>query len=288
MHPKWQSLLLFACKVGDITEVLLQTNATLVTADTVKFLLSPEMKRVSLQVSLDGGSAKVNDLVRGKGAFKKALNGLILLANGGLKSRLNVNLTEFRHNFEEIPHLLEFLKNLGISRFTSSTLIKAGRAARSKKLMQPSASQYVEIVKLYNSNSGFKEIYEEMGNIAPIEWHKSMSKPSRKGCELFKKPYISAGLKLFPCVFLPVEKYGISLLNFGNISDALSAGIPLWAGLQKLSLSRALSLEGCQSCPGYHHCASGCMGRAMALKGEFMAEEDRCSLRKAIYCGTFS
>ena len=154
-------------------------------------------------------------------------------------------------------------------------------------LKLPDPKQYLEIVALYMSNSRFKKIYDEIGNIAAIEWHKGRGITGRKGCMLVKKPYISAELKLFPCVFLPVDKYAASLIEIHDINDVFPTYIPLWAELQKLSLKRAESLEECRACPGASHCASGCMGRAIALKGDPLSKEDRCSLRKAVYSGSF-
>jgi radical SAM protein with 4Fe4S-binding SPASM domain len=184
--------------------------------------------------------------------------------------------------------VLGLLKNLGFPSFTSSTLVKSGRAAVSKMLKLPAPKQYLDIIRLYNSNSRFKKIYDEIGNIAAIEWYKGRGNPGRKGCELVKKPYISSDLMLFPCIFLPVDKYAASLIKTNDINDVFSVYIPIWAELQKLSLRRVESLKKCRTCLGACHCASGCMGRAIALKGDPLSTEDRCSLRKAIYSGALS
>jgi radical SAM protein with 4Fe4S-binding SPASM domain len=285
LHPDWFSIARYSCGEQRIKEVCIQTNATLIDSHIIDLLLSPGMEKISVQVSLDGGTAKTNDIVRGEGTFKKALRGLRLLADSGLRTRVSINFTEFRHNYEEIPFVLGLLKNLGIPKFTSSTLVKSGRAAGSKMLKLPEPKQYLSIIGLYNSNSRFKMIYDEIGNIAAIEWYKGRGSPGRKGCDLVKKPYISADLKLFPCVFLPVDKYAASLIEIPDINEIFSVYIPLWAELQKLSLERPETLTECSACPGARHCASGCMGRAIALKGDPLSTEDRCSLRKAIYSG---
>ena len=114
LHPDWFSFARFSCGAQGMREVCLQTNATLVDARTVDLLLSPGMEKISVQVSLEGGTANTNDIVRGEGTFKKVMRGLRFLADGGLRSRVTINFTEFRHNYEEIPFLLGLLKNLGI------------------------------------------------------------------------------------------------------------------------------------------------------------------------------
>jgi len=281
LHPEWKKILSYTCKHSGIKDICLQTNATLINCDVIN-ALREYSDILSVHVSLDG-IAEHNDFVRGPNSYSKALTGLFHLSKSELKSRVHVNVTEFEHNYGDIPVLLEFVKSLGFARFTSSTMIRAGRAMDSPALKMPSDSQFTQIVQTYNTNSQFRRTYDKIGMISAIEWYKGKKSSTRCGCEIFKKPYVAADLRLFPCVFLQVDDFAAIVSSADGLDELILKYLPLWALLQKISMARTQQLYECRECSGFGHCAAGCMGRAMSINGNPFTKEDRCSLRKAIY-----
>jgi radical SAM protein with 4Fe4S-binding SPASM domain len=98
-----------------------------------------------------------------------------------------------------------------------------------------------------------------------------------------ENPYISSAGVLFPCVLCHAEDYAVHGLFEKSLDKAFEEGAPLWSRLQKISAERLAANEECITCPGADACAGGCMGRAWASCREFMAPDDRCSLRKSVY-----
>ncbi len=282
-HPDWFEILVFACDRSALNEVCLQTNAMLMTRHMAAKLSALSSVKLSIQISMDGASAKSHDLVRGKGSFNQALRGLDCLLDAGMGPWIRVAFTEMAHNFAEIPRLMKRLETLGISQLVSGTLVKGGRAGRTNRLTLPTPNQYVEIVNRYRSDTAFRTLYDKMGSISAIEWYKGRSIPAKRVCSCIKTPFITAKGRMYPCVMLLVEKYGIGGIHQRPMADVILEALPLWAELPVIERNRREALENCRGCPGEAHCGGGCMGRAYAAYGDLMSVEDRCALRRAVY-----
>jgi MoaA/NifB/PqqE/SkfB family radical SAM enzyme len=85
-HPDWFEILVFACDRPALKEVCLQTNAMLMTRHMAAELSALSSVKLSIQISMDGASAKSHDLVRGKGIFNRVLRGLDCLLDAGFGS----------------------------------------------------------------------------------------------------------------------------------------------------------------------------------------------------------
>lgn len=285
LHPHWFDIVSFSCEEPGINEVCLQTNATLLTGAHAEKLASLSQRKLIIQVSLEGSNSTTHDKVRGPGSFQSALQGLRLLAEHGLAEQTRVSLTETEDNFQEIPALLKIVHSLGISQFTSGTLVHGGRAAKESGngLKPPTPLQYEKILYQFHTDPTFKEHYLKMANIAPLEWCLGKANPSAPGCEFMKKPYITATGTLFPCAMFQIDKYAAHDVYSRPIAETLGNIIPIWAVVQQQSRHRSVDLQTCRACPGKLHCRGGCMGRAYMAHGSLMTAEDRCSLRRVVY-----
>jgi radical SAM protein with 4Fe4S-binding SPASM domain len=282
-HPDWYDLVKYSCAQPGVEEVCIQTNATLLTEIEVNALTSLKYEGLSIQVSLDGGTAQSHDQVRGSGSFEKTLRSLNILADAGLGKQTTIAFTEMRHNFHELPGLFNLLHSIGISHLISGTLVSKGRAGLTNALHTPLPSQYRSLLDYYHENSSFRGMYEAMGNIVAVEWYKGMLCSESKGCTFIEKPYIMTNGVMYPCEMLPVDEFSVSGIYQRPVKDCMEEFLSIVTGLQKISRQRIKYLEDCGDCSGKLHCGGGCMGRAHACYGKFMAVEDRCALRKAVY-----
>ncbi len=283
VHPSWLDILRFSCKVADLKSVCMQTNGTLLTQKIADNLTSDDLKKLTIQISLDGAAAETHDRLRGKGSFKRAFRGIKLLAAAGLGERIRIAFTETRDSFQEIPQLLEILDDLGIKHLTSGTLVLAGRAAQDPELALPTPSQIQELLERFHEDKAFKKRYERMGNIACIEWFKGKATPSAQHCACIETPYIAANGTMYPCEMLPMEKFAVRNVYENPAENIFFKAVRLWSELPAMYRQRMDSLEECKDCPGRRHCAGGCMGRAFAVHGNPITMEDRCALRKTVY-----
>ncbi|MFZ1986709.1 MAG: radical SAM protein [Desulfatitalea sp.] len=282
-HPGWQRILQFCFSHTRINTVCLQTNATLITRKHLGALLDFPPARLKIQVSLDGAGARTHDLVRGPGSFGRAMAGLRLLVEGGLGLQTQVAFTEMAHNFSELPQLLESLNKMGIGRLISSTLVKGGRANESAHINLPTPSQYWELVHLYQTDAGFRQIYDQIANFAAIEWFKNRSETTDSKCGCLKDLFVDSRGYLYPCTMLLLDRYASESVYTQPLDQIIRKSLGRWREIPILSHLRKSVLQPCSRCANKDHCGGGCMGRAASSGGELMTPEDRCALRKAVY-----
>lgn len=89
----------------------LLTNGTLIDNEKARKLvnLDPE----SIGISLDGPE-KVHEMIRGPGTFNKTVKGIELLKRNGY-SRVKINCSISRMNFESLEYLVDIANDLGVT-----------------------------------------------------------------------------------------------------------------------------------------------------------------------------
>jgi radical SAM protein with 4Fe4S-binding SPASM domain len=283
-HPDWHTILEFCCRQTGFEEVCLQTNATLLTQNRIRKLLELPAEKLIIQISLDGAGAFIHDYIRGPGSYELTVKGIRRLVDLGLGERVRIAFTEMAHNYNDLPALLEMVDRLGIGGLVSGTLLRGGRAAKRDRVALPVPSQYRDLISRYFIDDRFRELYDRRGNIAAIEWRKGMSTPNANVCTCLKNLFIDANGLLYPCVMMLAQKYAVKVGNDKSLGELIAESLLLWAELPQIGLRRQTELKYCRDCPGKNHCLGGCIGRAYSVSGDFMAVEDRCALRRAVYC----
>ena len=104
----------------------ISTNATLLTKDICQKIYDSGVRSVS--ISLDSISPKKHDNLRNRsGAYNRAIDGVNNVVEFGKFDELVINTTLADFNFEEIPQIYEYVKNLGATRFYVSRILPVGR-----------------------------------------------------------------------------------------------------------------------------------------------------------------
>ncbi|TKJ23064.1 MAG: hypothetical protein CEE43_04935 [Promethearchaeota archaeon Loki_b32] len=104
----------------------LSTNATLMTKDICQKIYDTGVRSVS--ISLDSLSKNKHDNLRNiPGAFDLAIDGINNAIEFGKFDELIINTTLADFNYEEIPQIYEYVKNLGATRFYVSRILPVGR-----------------------------------------------------------------------------------------------------------------------------------------------------------------
>jgi radical SAM protein with 4Fe4S-binding SPASM domain len=280
-HPGWLELMQYACSTG-LRGVSMQTNGMLFKDEQVAALKDLDFPGLAIQISLDGATAKTQDLVRGKGAFRGALQGIRRLVQAGLARRLTIFFTEMRHNLGEIPAVIELADAMGISSVITGSVVICGRAAGESLVAPPDPGQYLRLLDRYDTDPQFRGLYRKIGKVAALEWR--VATDSRSECCTFvENPYLTPDGRLYPCVLCHTDDFAVSGVFEKNLADVFIEGTPLWSALLRTSRCRSGALEECRLCLGRLVCAGGCMGRAWGSHGKLMVTEDRCALRQAIY-----
>ncbi len=281
-HPDYHEILEFARGL-DFKEICVQTNAVLINDKNICKMKSLPLDRLVIQVSLDGACPESNDFVRGKGSFKAVLNSLQRMVESGLAGNVRIAFTEMKHNYDELPHMLNLVKRLGLRELLSSTLVKAGRSVMNSELSLPSALQVQNLLKKYLNDSPFRKMYEEKGNISAIEWFKGRNDETGSVCTCIKSMFIDSSGRIYPCVMNIDNHIAVYNVHEKGIRQCIRDGLDKWSFLPKLNRKRSESLIKCMGCSGQSHCRGGCMGRASVVNGDPMTVEDRCEMRRAVY-----
>lgn len=117
IHPSIVDILGATLEIGPATVL---TNATVLKPKHVELLAAAEARsRYSLEfrVSIDGYLPEMNDPIRGKGTFRKAMDGVkLLLEHGFLPIITTAQTWEDGRNDEVFPRFVETLKAEGYSR----------------------------------------------------------------------------------------------------------------------------------------------------------------------------
>jgi len=114
LHPEIGSILKIAKTIG--LQVIVTSNHTVFNQKNVQFVADYVDQ---LNFSLDGPSSKVNDAIRGKGAFRKAIEGRKTLQRVLREHKKEavaefINCTISRYNYKSMPQMIELASELRI------------------------------------------------------------------------------------------------------------------------------------------------------------------------------
>ncbi|MCZ4280309.1 heme d1 biosynthesis radical SAM protein NirJ [Kiloniella laminariae] len=142
MHPDILPILSRAKSMGFY--VTLSTNGTTLTPEDVEVLA--EQKVDYIGISLDGLKERHDYVRREEGSFDKALRGIRLCRDAGLPVGARFTLT--KDNAEDLPGLLDLVKEENIDKFYLSHLNYAGRGIGNRRddVMLETTRKAVELV----------------------------------------------------------------------------------------------------------------------------------------------
>jgi AdoMet-dependent heme synthase len=124
-------LLRYARSKGFSTSLL--SNGTLINNKIARRLKDVDVRDV--QVSIDG-LEEVHDTIRGSGAFRKALSGILYLVIEGIETNINVTVSSL--NYFEIDSLVRLAGKLGVNTVGFSRLVPCGKGKKlSEYLLTP-------------------------------------------------------------------------------------------------------------------------------------------------------
>jgi mycofactocin radical SAM maturase len=238
----------------------ISTNGILLTEEfAASFANNP---LVNIQVSLDGATPEVNDNIRGKGTFRKIIEGIELLANKDISLSINTVVTSL--NIDQLDQLKDiagsFGANLRVSRFRPS-----GRARETWKMLQLSTSQLQELSAWLG----------EYPDILTGDSFFSISGDNRKelGLDMCGACKMTCCIdpcgSVYPCAFLQENEFyagNLRQIPFEEIWDN-SAIFRKFKKLEPLS---------CLKCSRFTVCRGGCPAVAYYLKNDLNSPDPEC------------
>lgn len=263
-------------KFMDILEVYLTyfginivTNGSFIDeniANKLKYLSKEH--NLSLRISLDGPTANIHELFRGKGTYRTTINAIKLLLENYVP--IGVYTVLHKQNVNHFPKLLYFLKSLRIDVIRALPLFPMGRGNE--------LTQYVLDRREWWHLVESREYLEQKFSMSillesPLDFLLSSSP------EIQAKPCIAGYLYLgvapngdvFPCPYMMD-------MVLGNINESTLHDI--WTKSSVLAELRDTNLlkGSCAACQYREQCRGGCRGLSYYMSGDFLSPDPYCPI----------
>ena len=259
--------------------VHLFTNATLVDRDKARLLAD---LGVDIQISLDGASDAVHDALRGRGSFRKTIEGIEHLQWAGAGDRITLNYCVTSGNLDDVFPTLELAEIMGIPmvRFLPVSRIGRAKAAWSDMELSPEAavSLYERLYRWAFTASGPLRIDPGLKG-----FHLRVRDPDDpyRTCPFGSRLLVDADGGIYPCPCLMTDEY--------RLHDAVEGGLARALRSERLARTRAAftrrkdEIEACRTCRWRQLCRAACAGRVVRTTGELNRVDELCALRKRLY-----
>lgn len=258
----------------------INTNGIFLDKDYAEKLANAGLHEV--KISLDGAKAETNDVNRGKGSYKKAIEAIKACKASNIPSVV-IETTISNQNYEELVEIIKLASHLAVS-IVVNEFIPFGRGKHRKDLVleKDKRREMQKYLKEKREEKGIRRIgFEERYIICEDEEAKDklgdpFSRAVSVGCTAGIFSYgIKADGTVIPCPCLRKE--------IGNLKEETLKDI--WKNSETLKMLRDRDkLKGkCGACI-YRFVCGGCRGRTYHIKGEvgeegegdFMAEDPLC------------
>jgi radical SAM protein with 4Fe4S-binding SPASM domain len=263
-------------------DVGFSTNGTLVSEHIANDILRHGLGS-SLQVSVDGSSSPIHDMIRGNGSFYKTLNGIRNLVNVGI--RPSIAVTVLKHNIDDANRIIDFAIEENCRHVHFMFLMPSGNANKNMKDINPERKQLLDLsADLRMKRDRIKDqITIDWGNIDHCPTLPDLSPSSFSdvdnlyaGCPAGKvKAVIDAFGNVFGCDVLRQDQF-----NAGNIRDMSFERI--WQNSNVFNLWRARgvdTLKGkCMECYYSFACVGGCPAFSVANGGDLFDGDPTCDI----------
>lgn len=284
----------------------ISTNATLLSKDVCQKLYDSGIRSIS--ISLDSFNSENHDRLRQvPGAFDMAVNGISNAVEFGQFEEIIINSTLLDYNYQEIPQIYEFSKDLGATKYYVSRILPTGRGKNymehdvsheiKKQVMKFMANKFIhhvqgkdEIMVLGRGMSYYSRACHELSNGAFYPHCEILTGYEPKYQNLFNggaanlihrlSPFFSGcATGLFYCGLdydgnmIPCAPAGH--IKLGNI---LKKGLhEIWTKHPVLNQIRQRNkINGkCSNCVGRYYCG-GCRLTAYGLTGDWLGSDLSC------------
>ena len=267
-------LVAYAARLG--LRASLSTNGTLIGSEEARRLADAGLAEA--QVSIDGPTAPINDMIRVPGSFNRAIKAVRYLRDAGIRVTLGYVVTPL--NYRYVLDFLRLAEELGVDAVTFEAVVTFGRAAdNGLRLSRDIGTKVVKELLSYRGpvNINFSSMRFYLPDLlssyrAAIELLGPRARAYTTCPAGTTRMVIDANGDVYGCeLFIPLG------VREGNVRTAdLSV---IWRDGFSWIRSRASGVpEQCRSCPMAPLCRGGCPARAMAYYGTPWAPDPLCPL----------
>src|SRR5208283_1914594 len=276
--------------VGKGMRAVISTNGTLINSRT-----AGDLKKVGLSyvgISLDGLD-EVNDRFRGvKGAFRRAMEGIMACQDAGIK--VGLRFTMNRLNVSEIPGIFDLLEKYDIPRVCFYHLVYAGRASELIKedLSHQQTREAVDLIidrtaDLHERGKPTEVLTVDNHADGPYLYLRMLRENSSRAAEVLELLQMNEGNNSgrgIGCISWDGSVYADQFwrhYSFGNVRERKFSEIwtDLSNPLMKRLKNKKLYVKGrCVECKWLSICGGNFRVRAEAAAGDLWACDPACYL----------
>jgi SynChlorMet cassette radical SAM/SPASM protein ScmE len=254
------------------------SNGTLITDSKAAFMFSTN-RCDGVQVSIDGSKPETHDACRGKGNFRKAMDGIECLQRHGIPVQIRV--TVHRHNVSDLEGIAQLLLDqVGLPGFSTNAASYMGLCRQNVEQVGLSTEDrtlamdtLVRLNRKYNNR-----ITAQAGPLAEADMWPEMERARRNGNEhipdrghltacgcVMDKIALRADGVIVPCTMLShIELGRINRDDFKEIWQT-HPEMQEMRERQNIPLS---DFEFCQGCEYINYCTGNCPGLAYTITGK--------------------
>jgi radical SAM protein with 4Fe4S-binding SPASM domain len=251
-------------------ELVILTNGTLLDGGMLEKLAS--YPRLAVQVSIEGPEAEINDEIRGKRSYRKAMKSVELLIELGVRTIVTSTVT--KNNIAKIPALSDLLYKKGVKTHHILWLHNRGRARQNRiSVNADSISSLMRTLK----NREIKIDNWESFNARINGRHGQKIDGCHGGISSL---CIDSDGGVYPCPSVA----GDDDFFMGNVASGLEK---VWRGSKAVVEMRNASvfdIKGCRTCEFRFFCGGGCRCQAYygGEEANILAKDPYCSVIKGM------
>ena len=257
LHPRALDFAEEAFAAGNAVQIL--TNGALVTTDDMARRIAAVTNLV--KISVDGSTAAIHSITRGKDNFEQVINGIELLIKHG--ANVQVAMTVTKKNVHDLPSMSA---RWG-SRLALQPLFKAGRGKAKTNVALTGEEYYRAMDEVEN--------IAPMGNVAAVL--EGLRGRGVKKCALADREIsISETGDVYPCQLLHAPEFLAGNIHVDSLHDIYSKK-PVLPRLRNINVD---TIEECSQCPIRLICAGGCRARDYYESGSIETVGEFCEYEK--------
>lgn len=269
LRPDILELTGYAAELG--LPLYLKTNGWLLD-DRVADRLASQGVKVIVGMS---GTEEVQERIRGKGSYQRALEAARRCAERGNLLGLSVWLTRF--TVDQLPELIEMALSVGAREFSLADYIPQGKTQEIYKKLAPSPEEYEHV--LHQVYRFYKDLHDRIIIFPYTIFARRIMKSYEpqaeltKACSLHDWLEIAEDGKVFPCRSMGLLAGDLRVHSLKEIWEQMQQGA---VGELIRQLYQPENIRGkCGRCEYFSICG-GCRARAFAYTGDRFASDPAC------------
>ncbi len=238
----------------------ISTNGTVLTDEAVACFAGNPL--VNVQVSLDGATAEVNDRIRGKGTFTRAIHGIERLAGKDIPLSINTVVTSL--NFQQLDRLKGMAASFG-ARLRVSRFRPSGRARESWDELKLASNQLRELSGWLNADPTI--LTGDSFFSVTAGGRRQMGLDMCGACKL--TCCIDPIGDVYPCAFMQEKAFCGGSLREASFRE-------IWSHSPAFKYFRQLEPASCRRCPRFESCRGGCPAVAYFVSRDLNSADPEC------------